>query len=263
MRIPLFLSSTLLFTTLSGGAIAQNALPPYEEHLLEKTDEPCVTTEYEGEEEERCTTLNLSWITFENLPVLNDSIVAHVKGMLVDFEQPDTTGTLDELVEDWFSRLQEEAAQDTLTPPYVWIWDFQQNISVHDRRGNLLTLGTGSYVYTGGAHGLPYTGYLHWDIGNDHEMVLDNLLVDGQVEAFWSLAREAHRRWAKENNFNQDYLDGWPFMPTEEFYYGDDGLTLVYNVYEIAPYVMGPQELVVPWEQLERVVKPDYLTLVR
>lgn len=254
------LSLTFLVIASCASVLAQDAPPPYEEHRFDKSGEPCV--KYDGGEG-RCTTVELSWVTFDNLPALNDTIAARVKGILADWEEPDTTGTLEQLAEDWFSRLREEAAQDTLAPRHVWIWDFQQNISVHDRRGNLLTLDTGSYIYTGGAHGLPSIGYLHWDLDRDRAIMLDSLLIQNQEETFWDLAREAHLRWAEAHDLNHDYLDGWPFDTTEEFYFGKGGLTLVYNVYQIAPYAMGPQELVIPWEALEDVIEPEYLSLVR
>lgn len=255
MRTLNLLIATLLVSVVPVSAFAQDISLPHNEHHFAKEEEPCV----EDEDGKRCTTLDLSWITFDDLPVLTDSITASVKGVLVDDEQPDMTGTLDELADAWFSRLREEAAEDTLTPPDAWVWRIQDSIVVHDRRGNLLTLHEESYTDTGGAHGLPYTSYLHWDVGNDQEVILDDLLVNGREEAFWTLAREAHRRWAQEYDLTQDDLENWPFEQTDEFYFDDDGLVLVYQVYDIAPYALGQPELEIPWGELRGIIKPAYL----
>ena len=42
--------------------------------------------------------------------------------------------------------------------------------------------------------------------------------------------------------------------PTENFYIGPKGLTFHYNVYEIAPYVMGGIEIELPYEIMSHLL---------
>ena len=43
---------------------------------------------------------------------------------------------------------------------------------------------------------------------------------------------------------------------------GEQGLILQYGEYEIGPYVVGLPRLVIPFDQLQGVLKPEYLPKV-
>lgn len=43
------------------------------------------------------------------------------------------------------------------------------------------------------------------------------------------------------------------------FLLGDHGLILQYGEYEIGPYAVGLPRLVVPYDQLNTILKPEYL----
>ena len=42
--------------------------------------------------------------------------------------------------------------------------------------------------------------------------------------------------------------------PTENFRIGQDGITFLYNVYEIAPYVMGAIEITLPYDIMSHLL---------
>ena len=46
---------------------------------------------------------------------------------------------------------------------------------------------------------------------------------------------------------------------TDNFALTKDGLKFVYNPYEIAPYAMGQQEIVIPYSELKSLLKPNAL----
>ena len=87
-----------------------------------------------------------------------------------------------------------------------------------------------------------------------------DLLVPGQKEAFWSLAREAHQQWLDRRNLDQNFRDRWPFDRTEQAYFSKQGMVLLYNVYHLAPYAMGQPELVLPYDKLKGIGREQYLT---
>ena len=39
--------------------------------------------------------------------------------------------------------------------------------------------------------------------------------------------------------------------PNDNFYITEDGVTFIYNHYEIAPYAMGIIKITIPWNELE------------
>ena len=42
--------------------------------------------------------------------------------------------------------------------------------------------------------------------------------------------------------------------PTENFYLTPKGITFYYNIYEIAPYVMGPTQITLPYESIQHLL---------
>ncbi len=64
---------------------------------------------------------------------------------------------------------------------------------------------------------------------------------------------------SKLANSVSEYEQAWPFKLTENFLLGDQGLILQYGEYEIGPYVVGLPRLVIPYDQLQEVLKEEYL----
>ncbi|WP_278395681.1 RsiV family protein, partial [Acinetobacter venetianus] len=63
-------------------------------------------------------------------------------------------------------------------------------------------------------------------------------------------------------NDPKEYEEAWPFQVTDNFLLGEQGLILQYGEYEIGPYVVGLPRLVIPFDQLKGVLKPEYLPQV-
>ncbi len=47
-------------------------------------------------------------------------------------------------------------------------------------------------------------------------------------------------------------------FPSENFILGDETITFVYNPYEIAPYAMGSTELIIPFSDIEKLLKNSF-----
>lgn len=109
--------------------------------------------------------------------------------------------------------------------------------------GVLLTYRCHYEEYTGGAHGMYATNFLNLDMRTLTPVTLDDLFV-GEYQD--ELTRLLWEQLMKDNNVStQDELRDLGFAstgeltPTENFYLDDKGITFYYNVYDIAPYVMG------------------------
>ncbi|PNK61353.1 RsiV family protein [Psychrobacter sp. FDAARGOS_221] len=46
---------------------------------------------------------------------------------------------------------------------------------------------------------------------------------------------------------------------SDEFYFGEEGLVLVYQPYELGSFAQGFIELTIPYAMLEGVLRPEYL----
>ena len=129
-------------------------------------------------------------------------------------------------------------------------------------QGNIVTIVLNSNSYLGGAHGSTAQHYYHFDLENQKQIQLSDLLLPKQKTALKHLAHEAFKTWvvdAKLANNADEYEQAWSFSMTDNFLLGKQGLILQYGEYEVAPYVAGLPRLVIPFEQLRGILKPEYL----
>ena len=135
--------------------------------------------------------------------------------------------------------------------------------SVKRQSGDLVVLQIDSYQYTGGAHGVPATQYLNCLRSRQQVLSLEDVLVPGQRAAYGQALRRAHQRWLQTNTDAQQDPSGyarlWPFQESDNFALGENGLIVKYSAYSIAPYSHGEPELAIPYDELQGVLKPEYL----
>jgi len=111
---------------------------------------------------------------------------------------------------------------------------------------NIITISLTSYINTGGAHGILQISLLNFDAVSGHRIPNQNLF--NNQEAFTNLAKTFFDTTVEERTilFEPDN-----FTLPANMGYSDDGLLLLYNVYEIAPYVTGIIDFIIPYEKIE------------
>lgn len=115
------------------------------------------------------------------------------------------------------------------------------------------------YLFTGGAHGMPRTRYMVIDRRDRGIVEFHDMLIEGREEAFHDVLVRVHRRWLEEIGEAESFTELWPLTPSENIAPMEDGVSVVYNVYEIVPYAAGQPELRISCDELEKILKPRYL----
>lgn len=117
-----------------------------------------------------------------------------------------------------------------------------------------------SYTYTGGAHGMSYSEYLMFDLGNKKQITLDDMLQSGKKSRFKALAYDAYKTWVKTVDEDvSSYEKNWPFTLSDNVTLTDKGIDIRYQHYSIGPYAYGMPTLSIPYSQLKGVIKPRFL----
>lgn len=118
---------------------------------------------------------------------------------------------------------------------------------------------------TGAAHGIGATQFLNWDNARNRLVPLEQVLVPGSGSQFQAALRRAHGAWLSRQPEVQADPDAWnriwPFQASDNYAFTDQGVVIKYNTYEIAPYSHGQPELLIPYNELQGVLKVDYLPL--
>lgn len=133
---------------------------------------------------------------------------------------------------------------------------FSQEVAVEKtyRRGDLLEVLLSDYGYWGGAHGGMAYVNLHFDLKTGEFFDLFDL-TDRPDELREELAQNLLGKiWAQEES--QYYYDDFDqiVLAKEEYNvsFGEEGMTVIFEQYEIAPYVMGILEYEVPYAEFSR-----------
>ncbi len=129
-------------------------------------------------------------------------------------------------------------------------------------QGKVVTVVLNSSSYLGGAHGSAAQHYYNFDLKEQKQIKLEDILRPQQKAALEKLAHEAFKTWVTDSKLADnvaDYEQAWPFKLSNNFLLGEQGLILQYGEYEIGPYVVGLPRLVIPYDQLQDVLKEEYL----
>lgn len=119
------------------------------------------------------------------------------------------------------------------------------------------------YTFTGGAHGA--TDFIPFAYDADGTPITTEALFvpdSHYLERIAEYVRPVLKETLEENNI---YLENMFDVGTKAdpgnymvFTVGDDGITFVFQQYQIAPYVAGTQRVVVPFDAIEDILNPSY-----
>lgn len=119
--------------------------------------------------------------------------------------------------------------------------------------------------YTGGAHGIYMSTFLNLDLRTLAPIRLDDLFAGDYKEQLtdllWNQLMADNKVATRQELEDMGYVTTGDLTPTENFYLGKDGITFYYNVYDIAPYVMGPVKITLPYEMMQHLLSDETMAL--
>lgn len=147
------------------------------------------------------------------------------------------------------SRAEEEDWMPVLTESH------DLNASVISIQDNILSYAVSSYTYLGGAHGGTMRMIYNYNMETGEPVHQEDIFVEGFGEAVTQLLI------ASIIASNPEFSDlagmrRYGYMlneigPNDNFYLTDEGITFIFNPYDIAPYAVGETEAFLPWEELK------------
>lgn len=199
-----------------------------------------------SEQDESCPLVNIDTQLFTDEPALNALIDERLRKMTLNSPDAELPATLEGYQQD-FLRDAEPG------------WSSYLQAKLREQHDSLLVVELSSYLYTGGAHGMPGRGFINYDRQQDRELELADILLPGKEGAFWRVAALAHQRWLLANQHDAEFSQRWRFQRTANVALLRDKVLLKYDVYSIAPYSSGHPELEIPYSELSGILKPAYL----
>lgn len=118
-----------------------------------------------------------------------------------------------------------------------------------------------TYAYTGGAHPNTNTAFYTFDRQTGHGLTLRDVVADTTalktvVERAFRHKQDVSARVSLEDH-GYFLRDGQFFLPAN-WALGRNGMLFYYNPYEIAAYVVGPIEVIIPYAQLNGILRKEW-----
>ena len=124
---------------------------------------------------------------------------------------------------------------------------------------NTITYLTTIDYYEGGAHGINQQQILNFDSRTGLLLTLKDIFVSGYEQPLKDLLLKALLSKTGCKNIRalrtKGYLSSMDIFPTENFILGSETITFIYNPSEIAPYAMGSTQLIIPYSDLDKLIK--------
>lgn len=149
--------------------------------------------------------------------------------------------------------------QEELENTYKW-YSYYRNLESHVQlcTGDLLVYRIYYHEYTGGAHGNYMTSFLNIDLNTLMPVHLSDLFVEDfkepLTELLWQQLMTDNKVSSRQEIEDLGYGSTGELEPTENFYLTSKGITFYYNIYEIAPYVMGPTQITLSFESIQHLL---------
>lgn len=125
------------------------------------------------------------------------------------------------------------------------IWEAQIDGDIMYQSTEIISIAITSYVNTGGAHGILNIALLNFDAINGQPFKNKTLFKD--IEAFKSIAQVHFEEATKDKDI---FLESNSFELPENIGYSEEGIVLLYNTYEMAPYASGIIQFTIPFKEV-------------
>lgn len=178
-------------------------------------------------------------------------VVTHVKTVAALYEGDETRAAL---LNGW---LQSLASNDKAG------WDDNETsasltVSLASANGSVATASVTSEMFgVGAAHPLTVFSSPHLVLATGKPLLFRDMFQANARAALIDRAWSALRKKLGNDMMVEKKADlAKPVTDPAHWTFGPDGLTINFNVYEVAAYVMGPQDIVLPWSALHDLLTP-------
>jgi hypothetical protein len=134
-------------------------------------------------------------------------------------------------------------------------WRYAETVTIKRVQAQGITVKRVFETYTGGAHPARTTRYYNVDISSEHKQLgIDDFFASYQEDRrLRDIIYEELRKYSKlekDQPLSQGiYFSNEPEL-TFNFFIVDEGLGLHWDPYQIAPYVQGDIEIILPWQTI-------------
>jgi hypothetical protein len=254
--IPLMLSGILLISMLACGstsalptATVTANLPPTQTSLPSQTPVPLDQLVTLASVKQNDASSKPAYTLKAEIPVLQGSEDARVK----NFNNEMTLLTQEEI-----AKFKDNAAQTQPISGYAGS-SYDQQYKLYSPPGNLISLRFNIMIYIeGSAHPGTHSRTVTYDLEAGQDLKLEQLFLPGS-DYLTRIANYCIAQLKTRNIGFEAFATGAQPLPEN---YGNwnitaEGLLITFDEYQVAAYAAGPQEVIVPYAELQSVIDPN------
>jgi hypothetical protein len=262
MRPNTFIALVTAVAVLSGTAAAAAASPSiaYTTKVVERKDPKCPAQASAFE----CPHITFTYPVIERAPrpgattAINQAITGF---LLTSTGEPRKFKTIDAAMTAFMQGYQEYKQLPGAPRAY---WE-ERTVAVRYQSDRLVSLQFDQSFFFGGLHPQYASTFASFDAATGAKIGLAYVLVAGSAPR---LSRIAERKFRDSHGIKPGmtlrdagyiFFKNDTFALNDNFWIGRAGITFYYNPYEIAPYAMGPTELLLTYHEIGGLIKPDGL----
>lgn len=179
-------------------------------------------------------------------------------------------GTIETAVEFWmetdesiFAQQQEFIPSENDGVDESMPWGDEMNYGISRNDGKVFSMSLNTYLYAGGAHGMPHNRFLNFDSKSGAELMLKDIAaVDEETLTQEVNAILVQQCEAMEQQPDNPLFDNWRdyihmVLSDGSWYLDEDGFHTLAEVYMLAPYSHGPVDFAIPYDECS-FMKEEY-----
>ena len=183
------------------------------------------------------------------IPQINGLQDKNIEAKLNGVIRDDVERGINQFQLDWANMQQEiKLPEDIKKGAHFW-----STYAVKYNKGNVLSLTTLEYVYTGGAHGSSGMHSYAFNVSNGRVYTLTDIFLPGTN--FGERLEGLIKADIAANNKTYYHFEG--LNDNQAFYLTEEGLVIYFQPYEIASWADGFIRFIIPYNKISDIINPD------
>lgn len=196
---------------------------------------------------DQCPDVFLEYVEFNTPKSLAKEVNRDVEALLIEqltFEGQ-TASSVKEAIELYLSNSQNSYPEDSV---FSEVHELQIAMDIVYTSNDVMTLQSDYYEFAGGAHGIG--GVSYWNYNPKTGQKIENTGLFDDIEGFTAFAKAKFIQ--THGPLDRFWFEDMVFTLPANIGFNQQGMTLFYNVYEIAPYAEGTFQLDLTWSEIEK-----------
>jgi Protein of unknown function (DUF3298)/Deacetylase PdaC len=205
----------------------------------------------------QCAQVEISYPVF---PGLDTTVQAIIKNTIASTLNGGVEGQIKSIEDQGNEFVNEYKEYKAETRETFGRWYRSVSVDVISFNDSLLSLQVTDESFAGGAHGSYATSFINLRTVDGKAFGLSDFFKPGYEAELKKSGEEAFRSTREladtaSFEFNGYSFDDNAFGLNHNYGFRQDGIVFYYNSYEVAPYSMGPTEVVIPYERMRSWIR--------